>query len=195
MELSEIQRAALARWNELGSLTPANPVLALAYEQYLSPIGLKCGGLSYDALAALEDETLQPTVTTPVFDVSLVDRKWSQFPVVEPLLPLLDRLCPVFDHHGALQQFAFVTDDAQTDPAVLDFQERHADNILELSQNLVYCTKTYIDGALEALIVEDPASETFCNLFLKNPRQYAEAVWELFVRAGTATDENSASQS
>jgi hypothetical protein len=184
MELSETKKAVLARWNELGSVTPANPILALAYEQYLSAIGLKCGGLTYDALSALEDTSIRPMVTSPVFDASLLNKDWSQFSVIEPLLPLLNRLQPSFDQFGLLTSFDYISEEAETDPSVIDFQTHHADEIFTLSQNLVDCTKLYIDGALEGLLSEEPISENLREIFLKNPKQYAEVIWEIFVRQG-----------
>ncbi len=183
MELSELQKAALARWNELGSVTPANPVLQLAYEQYISPMGLRCAGMSYDALAALSDPDISISFSDPVFDLALIDKEWKQYPILAPLIPLLDRIEPIFNERGELTQFNYLAPTAAEDPVVLEFSHESGQKITELSLTTLYCAELYIKATIESLLENAPISQRRCELFLQNPRQYAEALFASLAKA------------
>jgi hypothetical protein len=187
MELKDYQKTALTLWNDLGDRMPAHPVLAMAYEQYFSQLGLWSSGFVYDALAALENPDLEPEVTEPVLNPEGIDKTWSQYPTIAPLLPLLDRLTPVFASNGSIVEFNIAENVLETDPDVATFLEKDAPAIFDLTQTLGKCAKFYIDTALNGLIMDRPESEEACRRFCENPRRYAEDLWNYISTHGASS--------
>ena len=187
MDLTRQQQAALERWHLLGTTTPTHPILQFAYELYFEPMGIRVDALSYDALAALEKPETQITLISPRFDAKKIDRAWSQFPVIEPLLPLLDYIDPVFAANGAIKEFSILKE--PTDTTLLKtFEDSHAPEIFALSDSLTQVAKLYIDAALAMLIRAEVISSELAKQFVENPRQYAAYAFHLFTHEASSED-------
>ena len=184
-ELTDVQQAALKRWHELGATTPTHPVLQLAYELYLKPMGIRCDALVYDALAAIENPSLEIRLTEPSFDDRAVEASWSQYPIIEPMIRFRDWITPDFTPEGRIESFSYLQEPTADDPnlPLKDFLESPAvDAIFELSDSLITTTKLFIDAALDLMLHSDDTSQTSARVFLENPRRYAEAAWVVFTK-------------
>lgn len=182
MALTQIQEAALKRWHELGNTTPAHPVLQMAYDLYLAPMGVVADALRYDALAALEDRTkVAVELVAPRWEAAKVDRSWNQFAVIEPLTKLEGILAPEFGADGTLEGFEILNQgDEAAQAAIAEFETKHADEIFGLSEVVMRAVKLYIDAALESMLQEKKESQELAQMFVDNPRRYAAEIFQLF---------------
>lgn len=182
MALTQIQEAALKRWHELGTTTPAHPVLQMAYDLYLAPMGLEVDALKYDALAALENrDGVQIELVEASWNAAKVDRSWTQFAVVEPLVKLSGALRPVWSADGRLEGFDIAEGlDEATLAQVAEFEEKHAEAIFDLMEVLMRAVKLYIDAALESMIQPQKESSELAQSFVDNPKRFAAEIFQLF---------------
>ncbi len=187
MDLTPSQQQALSLWNELGMTTPTHPVLDFALKLYFEPFGLTCDALRYDALAALDNPDIKLEFIEPRFEPGRVDRSWSNFSTVEPLLGVSDLITPIFLPDGTLEDFRLLKeiDASAEEPSaeqkrVTEFLDNHAEALYDLAEALSSATKLYIDATLEMLIRKEEASSDMASLFIKNPRHFGEIAFQLF---------------
>lgn len=188
MELTPIQQQALSRWHELGDTTPTHPVLQLAYDLYFTPMGIRADALRYDALAALQDRSLRPTLINPRFDPNGIKNDWSQFSIIEPLTKVTDLVIPAFNSNGSISEFVIIKDtdakggqmDAAEQKRLEDFKQKHAQAIFDLSGALAHAVYLFSSTSLELIIQPEPISSQFAQNFVNNPRQFALMAFTAF---------------
>lgn len=168
----------------MGFTTPGNPILEFAYELFLKPIGLKCDAFIYDALGAVEDESIIPAFASPSFDVDLTDPQWQNYSIIEPLVRFRDWIEPIFTEDGYIEGFRYkqelTADDPQ--PELQNFLENGTDEIINLNAELIQAAKLYIDAAFALIGSEGPEAQDFAKLFIENRRRYPEVVFAILTQ-------------
>jgi len=186
MELTQDQQMALSRWHDLGATTPTHPVLQAAYELYIAPLGIVCDALSYDAMAALSEPSLDILISSPVFNPEKVDREWEMFSIIEPLIKISDLAAPAFTTNGSINEFYLIKDISeevmssssgvkpQTDQQRLqEFEDKYANDIFELSRVASKMAKAYIDTCLNLISQPEEISSDFAKVFVMSPKRFA----------------------